>query len=146
MTEAAGYPRRAVLAAGGAGVLGLGLFAVAGCSASKGGGSGGGGSSASAGSTLVKLSEVPVGGSVAATAKVHGNPVVVSQKTAGAVAAFSAICTHMGCTVNAGGPQLHCPCHGSVYDAFTGQVLHGPAPTALTPIPVKVIGDEVVTS
>jgi hypothetical protein len=65
MTEAAGSPRRAVLAVGGAGVLGLGLFAVAGCSASKGGASGCGGSSASAGSTLVKLSEVPVGGSVA---------------------------------------------------------------------------------
>jgi Rieske Fe-S protein len=141
MTEA-GHTRRVVLAAGGAGVLGVGLVGLAGCSSSKGGG----GATTSAGSPLVKLSEVPVGGSVAATAKVNGHPVVVSQKTAGAVAAFSAICTHMGCTVNAGGPQFHCPCHGSIYDAFTGQVVHGPAPAALTAIPVKVVGDEVVTN
>jgi len=141
MTEAR-YTRRVVLGAGGAGVLGVGLLGLAGCSTGKGGGA----KTTSPGSALVKLSEVPVGGSVAATAKVNGNPVVVSQKAAGAVAAFSAICTHMGCTVNAGGPQFHCPCHGSVYDAFTGQVIHGPAPAALTAIPVKVVGGEVVTS
>jgi cytochrome b6-f complex iron-sulfur subunit len=136
------YPRRAVLGAGTAGALGIGLLGLAACSKGKGGG----GASTAAGSPLVKLSEVPVGGSVAASAKVDGHPVVVSQKTAGAVAEFSAICTHMGCTVNAGGPQFHCPCHGSVYDAFTGQVVQGPAPTALTAIPVKVVGDKVVTS
>jgi cytochrome b6-f complex iron-sulfur subunit len=51
----------------------------------------------------------------------------------------------MGCTVNAGGNQFHCPCHGSVYDAFTGAVVHGPAPAPLTAIPVKVVGGDVVT-
>ncbi|MGX7679359.1 QcrA and Rieske domain-containing protein [Jatrophihabitans sp. DSM 45814] len=152
-----GYSRRTVLGVGGAGVLGVGLLGLAGCSASKSSSdapapassAGAGGSSTAGGSpagALVKLSDVPVGGSVAATAKFDGKPVVVSQKTAGAVTAFSAICTHMGCTVNAGGAQFHCPCHGSIYDAFTGQVIQGPAPTALTSIPVTVSGDEVVAS
>ncbi|HEU5006153.1 MAG TPA: Rieske 2Fe-2S domain-containing protein, partial [Jatrophihabitantaceae bacterium] len=60
-------------------------------------------------------------------------------------ACFSAICTHMGCTVKPAGKQLHCPCHGSVYDAVTGKVIHGPAPRALSPVPVEVVDGEVVT-
>jgi cytochrome b6-f complex iron-sulfur subunit len=144
-----GCSRRTML--GFAGGLGVGLVGLAGCS-SKGGGAStaaAGAPAASAGGAaveLIKLADVPVGGSVAAGAKVNGKPVVVSQKAAGSVTAFSAICTHMGCTVDAAGAQFHCPCHGSVYDAFTGQVVHGPAPAPLTAIPVKVAGGEVVTS
>jgi Rieske Fe-S protein len=29
---------------------------------------------------------------------------------------LSAICTHLGCTVNRAGNGFHCPCHGSVFD------------------------------
>jgi Rieske Fe-S protein len=87
---------------------------------------------------------VPVGGSI--SAKLDGKPIVVSQPAAGQVAAFTAICTHMGCTVNSGGPQLHCPCHGSVYNAFTGAVVKGPAPRALTAVAVKVDGANIVTT
>ena len=155
MTER-GCSRRTVLGVGAAGVFGVGVLALTGCasggrgsSATASAGSAARGSSSAGGGAavpLVKLSDVPVGGSVAARAKVHGLPAVVSRKTAGSVTAFSAICTHMGCTVNAGGPQLHCPCHGSVYDAFTGSVVHGPAPAALTAIPVKVVDGEVVAT
>ena len=142
-----GCSRRTLLGAGGAGVFGIGLLSIAGCSSSHSGSGGAATSaSASAGTPIAKLSDVPVGGSVSSDTKVDGHPVVVSQKTAGAVTAFSAVCTHMGCTVNAAGAQFHCPCHGSIYDAFTGQVVQGPAPSALTAIPVKVAGDEVVTS
>ncbi|MDQ1735507.1 MAG: hypothetical protein QOH56_1758 [Pseudonocardiales bacterium] len=136
-----GCTRRSVLGASGASVLGVGLIGLAGCS--SGSKSSSPGSPSAGGAALVKLSDVPVGGSVAA--KSAGKPVVVSQKTPGAVTAFSAICTHMGCTVNAGGAQFHCPCHGSVYDAFTGAVVHGPAPAALTAVPVKLVGGDVVT-
>jgi Rieske Fe-S protein len=130
--------RRTLLGAGGAGIIGVGLLGVAGCSASKS--SGGSGPV-----ELAKLSDVPVGGSLDSSAKVSGNPVVVSQKAAGTVSAFSAICTHMGCTVKAAGAEFHCPCHGSVYDAFTGQVVHGPAPSALSAIPATVSGGRIVT-
>ena len=44
--------------------------------------------------------------------------------------AASAICTHLGCTVNLAGEGFHCPCHGSVFDK-SGRVLSGPAPSSL---------------
>ncbi|HSP06029.1 MAG TPA: ubiquinol-cytochrome c reductase iron-sulfur subunit [Acidobacteriota bacterium] len=44
--------------------------------------------------------------------------------------AVSAICTHLGCTVNRTTDGFHCPCHGSVFDA-NGIVVHGPAPRPL---------------
>jgi cytochrome b6-f complex iron-sulfur subunit len=145
--------RRTVL---GTATAGAGVAALSACGASAGPadiGQGANDASANAGSPapspssgvqLVKLSQVPVGGSV--SAQLDSAPIVVSQQAAGAVTAFSAICTHMGCTVGTGGPQLHCPCHGSVYNAFTGAVIHGPAPKALKSIPVKVSGGSVVSA
>ncbi|HEY5031901.1 MAG TPA: Rieske 2Fe-2S domain-containing protein [Actinomycetes bacterium] len=70
--------RRQVLVAG---AVVVGSVALVGC--------------ASAG--LIKLASVPLGGSASATS--GGRPAVVSQPTSGNVVAFSAICTHMGCTV-----------------------------------------------
>jgi cytochrome b6-f complex iron-sulfur subunit len=43
---------------------------------------------------------------------------------------LSAVCTHLGCTVNRTGQGYHCPCHGSVFDD-QGGVKSGPAPRAL---------------
>jgi nitrite reductase/ring-hydroxylating ferredoxin subunit len=45
--------------------------------------------------------------------------------------AVSAVCTHLGCTVNLSGNGFHCPCHGSVFDQG-GAVRSGPAPAPLT--------------
>lgn len=135
--------RRQVLAAG---AVVAGSVALVGCGSSSGStsaGAGGTSGSAPAASTgIIKLADVPVGGS--ASAKVNGKPAMVSQPTAGNVVAFTAICTHQGCTVAPAGKEFHCPCHGSVYDAFTGKVLSGPAPAPLAAISVKVDGAEVV--
>ena len=43
---------------------------------------------------------------------------------------LSAICTHLGCTVNRASQGYHCPCHGSVFDE-QGSVKGGPAPRGL---------------
>jgi nitrite reductase/ring-hydroxylating ferredoxin subunit len=43
---------------------------------------------------------------------------------------LSAICTHLGCTVNRAEKGYHCPCHGSVFDE-QGSVKSGPAPRGL---------------
>lgn len=43
---------------------------------------------------------------------------------------LSAICTHLGCTVNRADHGYHCPCHGSVFDD-QGLVKSGPAPHGL---------------
>jgi cytochrome b6-f complex iron-sulfur subunit len=44
---------------------------------------------------------------------------------------LSAVCTHLGCTVNRSDKGFHCPCHGSVFNR-DGAVVSGPAPRALT--------------
>ena len=44
--------------------------------------------------------------------------------------AISAVCTHLGCTVDLARQGFHCPCHGSVFDK-TGTVVSGPAPSPL---------------
>lgn len=56
----------------------------------------------------------------------------------GACHAFAPACTHMGCLVqwNSAETSWDCPCHGSRFDAVTGQVLHGPALQALAPRPL----------
>lgn len=43
---------------------------------------------------------------------------------------LSAVCTHLGCTVNRAENGYHCPCHGSVFDD-QGSVKGGPAPRSL---------------
>lgn len=58
------------------------------------------------------------------------------------VVAFSAICTHLGCSViaqpNADG-HIVCPCHGSMYDPADGaKVLRGPAGRALPSLPIAL--------
>jgi Rieske Fe-S protein len=96
-------------------------------------------SSGSAG--LVEKSKVPVGEGVILT----GPKIVVTQPTAGNFKAFTAVCTHMGCTVDSiANGTITCPCHGSQYSIKDGSVKHGPAPKPLAEIAIKVQGDEIV--
>ena len=62
--------------------------------------------------------------------------------------AYSAICTHLGCTVL---PRLSeqgyivCPCHASLFDpAAAAQVVTGPANRPLPALPIEVSSDGVV--
>ena len=147
--------RRALLRAACAGCAAVGLAACGGGSAKAGTG---GAASAAASSAadpsptagastqaIAKLADVPVGGSASAKGP-SGQPLLLARPTAMTVVGFSAICTHQGCTVEASGKQLACPCHGSVYDAFTGKNLSGPAPSPLHPFAVKVSGADIVAA
>ena len=96
------------------------------------------------GEDVAALADVPVGGSIDAT--INGQPALVAQPTAGHVVAFSAICTHQQCVVAAAGSEFDCPCHGSKFDAATGDVLNGPAFEPLSPIAVSVSGDRIVAT
>lgn len=96
------------------------------------------------GDDIAALADVPVGGSIDAT--IHGEPALIAQPTAGRVVAYSAVCTHQQCVVAAAGAEFHCPCHGSMFDAATGDVLQGPALEPLSAIPVAVAGDRIVAA
>ncbi len=135
--------RRTVLqAAGAAGAA----TAAAGSLAACGSGSGSSVASqvagaASAASEALKKADIPVGGG-----KVIGK-VVVTQPTAGTFKAFSAICTHAGCTVSTiANSQITCGCHNSVFDAATGAVISGPAKAPLAGKTVTVSGDGISVS
>lgn len=55
-------------------------------------------------------------------------------------AGFSAVstaCTHLGCRLSFNPDEFSCPCHGSQFD-IDGNVLHGPAVTALVSQPVEL--------
>lgn len=130
--------RRTVLV-GAATLAGAGV--VVACS--PGGVPSGGTDAGEPGEGLVALGDVPVGGAVSATAA-DGAAVIIAQPTAGTVLGFSAICTHLGCTVAPDGAELRCPCHGSVFEAATGRNVDGPAPRPLDAFPVRIDGDQVV--
>lgn len=75
----------------------------------------------------------------------RGQPAVVLQPDPGAFAAFSAVCTHLGCIVQwmpeEGG--FLCPCHAGRFNT-EGQVVSGPPPKPLETLPVTVEGDQVL--
>lgn len=97
-------------------------------------------SSGSAAGALATTSEIPVGGGMIFPA----NLVVVTQPAKGDFKAFSAVCTHMGCTVAAiSNGTIDCPCHGSQYSIKNGAVLGGPAPKPLPAKQIKVTGDNI---
>lgn len=59
--------------------------------------------------------------------------VAAYRDESGTLHELSAVCTHLGCIVawNAAEQSWDCPCHGSRFDRADGQVLNGPANTAL---------------
>lgn len=135
-----GPDRRTVLAAG-ASAVGVGLLAA--CATGSGEGAGSGGQRATPGRALASLADVPVGSAVAVTTA-DGATIVLAQPEEGRVVAFSAVCTHQGCAVTPDGDRLNCPCHGSVFEAFTGAVVQGPADEPLPAFPVRLDGDQVL--
>jgi Rieske Fe-S protein len=83
----------------------------------------------------IPVDVVPEGGGTILAA--HG--VVVTQPSAGVFAAFSATCTHLGCTVRAvAGGTINCFCHGSRFRITDGSVAGGPAPHPLPRVPIVV--------
>ncbi|MBO2450101.1 Rieske 2Fe-2S domain-containing protein [Actinomadura barringtoniae] len=145
--EADGGTRRDVLA--GAGLVGL-AGVVAACGGSDKGGTAASATPSQAGQSsgapeqasgdLGKASEIPVGGGKVFPAE----KVVVTQPQKGEFYAFTAVCTHMGCTVGeVSGGTINCPCHGSKYSIEDGSVKRGPAPRALAKMKVTVKGGDL---
>lgn len=83
------------------------------------------------GGEVASVDEIPPGSG--AVLKEGLKPVAVYRDPEGALHPLSAVCTHLGCIVhwNTLESSWDCPCHGSRFDARTGDVLNGPALTPL---------------
>ena len=141
--------RRAVL--GGVAAVGAGAVLAA-CGSDEPADSGGGGDTSSGDSgggdaatsgEIGTTADVPVGGGTV----FQKEKVVVTQPTEGDFKAFTAVCTHQGCTVGSvKGDTIQCNCHGSQYNAADGKVKKGPAAKALAPKKVTVEGDKLIVT
>ncbi|WP_457634057.1 QcrA and Rieske domain-containing protein [Oceanithermus desulfurans] len=71
-----------------------------------------------------------------------------AEYAADGTVAYSAICTHLGCTVSEWLPDkgdLMCPCHKGIYDPRKGaEVIGGPPPRPLPALPLQAQGDKPV--
>lgn len=134
--------RRQSFVVAGAAVAGTAGLTACGAAedAAKGAASSAASAAGSAAGDLVKAAEIPVGGG-----KVFESmKVVVTQPTAGDFKAFSATCPHQGCSVGSVKDNvITCPCHGSQFDAATGEVKQGPATSGLEAKSVSVGADGI---
>ena len=94
------------------------------------------------GDVLASVNQVPDGGAL-----VVSDQQIVLVRSGDEVRAFSAQCTHQGCLLSGlRDGLLVCPCHGSSFDPATGDVVSGPARSALAPVSVAVSDGSVVRS
>lgn len=121
-------------------------LALAGCSGpAPGPGSGGTPSAIPTTGTPVKvgtLAQLPVGSGASVTA--NAVPLVLYRPDEKTVLAYSAVCTHAGCTVAPQAATFVCPCHGSTFSGADGSVTAGPARRALPRFAVTIEGDAIL--
>ncbi len=79
--------------------------------------------------------------------KFGSSPAVLINTQEGKLLAFSAVCTHLTCTVTyeADTGTLYCPCHNGRFD-LSGSVISGPPPRPLEAYDVEVVGDDIFVS
>jgi rieske iron-sulfur protein len=118
----------------------------------------------------VRLDELAVGDSVLAYPKGKGTnyanivrlirekadlfqPPTHIEWTDQGVVAYSAVCTHLSCTVGwqkrprVEASILQCPCHNGLYDPLRGaKVIGGPPPRPLPQLPIKVDSKGIITA
>lgn len=87
----------------------------------------------------IPLDEIPENSSTLANFGGQQPFVLLVRGVGEDISAYSGYCTHNGCALRRDGEtELDCPCHGSKFDAATGEVLVGPATTHLPPVPIVV--------
>lgn len=93
-----------------------------------------------AGTRIGSLGDIPMGQAATFTTP-NGRPAVAVRLGQRRVVAYSAVCTHAGCTVayDTGTRLLACPCHGAEFDpARDAAAVSGPTNTPLPTITLQV--------
>ncbi|MBE0597531.1 MAG: ubiquinol-cytochrome c reductase iron-sulfur subunit [Desulfuromonadales bacterium] len=98
--------------------------------------------SAQAQTVTIDRSQIEVG--AAHFFEFRGHAAVLVQPAPGQFAAFSAVCTHLGCIVTWRAQEqiFFCPCHAGRFSP-DGRVVGGPPPRPLPSYPVTVTGDQI---
>jgi thiosulfate dehydrogenase [quinone] large subunit len=102
-------------------------------------------SAAGKGTKIVKLTSLKVGSARNFVAS-NGAPAILFRTKTG-VFAYSAICTHQGCTVeySASSKTMKCPCHQAEFDPNkSAKVVNGPAVNPLGKVKVAIKGAWVI--
>jgi cytochrome b6-f complex iron-sulfur subunit len=75
------------------------------------------------------------------------SPGILINTSDGELRAFSAICTHLTCTVmfESDTGTILCPCHNGRFD-LSGNVISGPPPAPLESYNVEISGEDIVVS
>lgn len=74
-------------------------------------------------------------------------PAILVHTPTDELKAFSAVCTHLNCTVqyDTNSSVIWCACHNGKFD-LNGQVISGPPPRPLEAFQVNVRGDDIIVS
>jgi len=94
---------------------------------------------------LGKVDDVPANSSK--MFKVGNKPGILIKTEAGELKAFTAVCTHLECTVQYKPDEklIWCACHNGKYD-LNGRNISGPPPRPLTPYNVVIQNGEIFIS
>ena len=98
--------------------------------------------------SIATISDLNVGSALQIKLE-SGEPGILIRTATDAVCAFSAVCTHEGCTVDydTASKELICPCHGARFDPLqNGKAVAGPTRTPLAELPVKISGEYIITA
>ena len=97
--------------------------------------------------SIVLKDVTPPGVGEAAFFKYGSHPALLFRTEAGELRAFTAVCTHLNCTVqyDARGKRIWCACHQGVFD-LDGQRVSGPPPRPLTRYYVEQKGRDILVA
>ena len=99
---------------------------------------------------IKKITAAKVGELAPNTSKIFkfgSSPGILINTQDGELRAFSAICTHLTCSViyESDSGTLLCPCHNGRFD-LSGNVVSGPPPSPLESYIVEISGEDIVVS
>ena len=98
-------------------------------------------------SSVVAAKAGELGSNAAKIFRFGNKPGILIHTPQDELKAFSAVCTHLNCTVqyDDASSVIWCACHNGKYD-LNGQVISGPPPRPLEAYQVNVRGEDIVVS